>query len=226
MPTIATCQTRGKKSFNAVAEPFLQGEALPFARVLSAEAIQRAFAENDALFAQGEVFSTQLVLWAFLAQTLRDGKGAACASAVADIATYMQQIGGHVPSGDTGDYCRARAKLDLAALRRLVGDSARQLDGQAEEDWLWHGRHAKLVDGYRWNPELDTRAIKQTLHLDDVRCGPRQAAAPVGLHVGVPDDSVLVDAAVDGLLPGCTGPVAWGVGADRRQRGRQPSRPH
>jgi hypothetical protein len=34
------------------------------------------------LFGQDDIYSTQIVLWAFLAQVLRDGKGAACASAV------------------------------------------------------------------------------------------------------------------------------------------------
>jgi hypothetical protein len=126
----------------------MQDDGLPFASVLSGEAIEQAFIEHDALFAQEEIFSTQVVLWAFLAQVLRDGKGAACAAAVADIAAYLQQTDGPVPSGDTGDYCRARAKLDLSALRRLVGDSARQLDVQAQDAWRWHGRAAKLIDGF------------------------------------------------------------------------------
>jgi len=69
--------------------------------VLNAEWIERVFREEGALFAQDDIFSTEIVLWAFLAQTLRDGKGAACAAAVADIATYLLQtgatptIGGH-----------------------------------------------------------------------------------------------------------------------------------
>ncbi|HPY52346.1 MAG TPA: IS4 family transposase, partial [Sedimentisphaerales bacterium] len=70
------------------------------------------------------------------------------AQAVADIATYMQQSGRTAPSGDTGDYCRARAKLDPAALADLVRQSARQLDAQVPDPWLWRGRHAKLVDGF------------------------------------------------------------------------------
>ena len=67
------------------------------------------------------------MLWAFLAQVLHGGKGAACAAAVADIATYLLQTGGCVPSGDTGDYCRARAKLKVSALRELAIGTAEQL---------------------------------------------------------------------------------------------------
>jgi hypothetical protein len=134
--------------FGTVTVPFLQQPGLPFAEVLTAKAIKRTFAEKDALFGQNDIFSTPIVLWAFLAQVLRDGKGAACAAAVADIATYMQQTGGQVPSGDTGDYCRARSKLDLAALRSLVVEAAQQLQDEADPSWLWHGLHAKLIDGF------------------------------------------------------------------------------
>jgi putative transposase len=137
-----------KNPFDIIADPFLQDDGLPFARILPAETIERAFAQNHALFGQDDIFSTPVVLWAFLAQVLRDGKGASCAAAVADIATYMQQIGGRVPSGDTGDYCRARAKLDHSILRNLVGQTAQQLEANARNDWLWHGLHAKLVDGF------------------------------------------------------------------------------
>lgn len=148
MVTVAAHRTGHKNEFDAVAQPFLQGEGLPFADVLDAESIQRVFREEDALFGQDDIFSTEIVLWAFLAQTLRDGKSIACSSAVADIATYMLQDGQRPPCGDTGDYCRARAKLSLPALRRLVVESAGQLENDANESWLWNGLHAKLVDGF------------------------------------------------------------------------------
>jgi hypothetical protein len=148
MYTIESDPKKRNNPFANVAEPFLQQPGLPFADVLTAEIIERAFAEKHALFGQDAIFSTPIVLWAFLAQVLRDGKGAACAAAVADIATYMQQTGGQVPSGDTGDYCRARSKLDLTVLRRLVTETAQQLQDGADPSWLWHGLHAKLIDGF------------------------------------------------------------------------------
>jgi putative transposase len=135
-------------SFHAVLAPFLAQPGLPFSEVLTAEAIQAAFADRGALFAPDDIYSTPIVLWAFLAQTLRDGKGAACAAAVADIATYMQQTGGPVPRGNTGDYCRARAKLSVPALRELTVGAADRLEAHADPSWLYHGLHAKLVDGF------------------------------------------------------------------------------
>lgn len=150
MSSLLTGQAEGNKPFRVVADPFCQRDGLPFAEVLSAETIEQAFVGNDALFGQAddEVFSTQIVLWAFLQQVLADGKGAACTAAMAAIATYMHQTGGRVPCGDTGDYCRARAKLDLAALWTLVRLTAKQMERQAPQDWLFHGLHAKLVDGF------------------------------------------------------------------------------
>lgn len=146
----------GKAGFHQVATPFLDQPGLPFADALSAADIQQAFAERHALFATNATFSTPIVLWAFLAQALKDGKGAACAAAVADIATYMQQVGGPVPSGDTGDYCRARAKLDLEALRCLTVQTARRLESQADSSWLFHGLHPKLIDGFTFTmPDTD-----------------------------------------------------------------------
>jgi hypothetical protein len=148
MATLPAGQAGSNNRFQVVAAPFLQDPGLPFAGVLSAQTVQQAFAQNDALFGQDDIYSTQIVLWAFLAQVLRDGKGTACAAAVADIATYAQQEGLAVPSGDTGDYCRARAKLSRTALRRLVGEAAEELEQGADSSWLWHGLHPKLVDGF------------------------------------------------------------------------------
>ena len=145
----------GNHGFDAVANAFLSQQGLPFAEVLSAQSIEKAFAERGALFARSAIFSAPIVLWAFLAQVLRDGKGAACASAVAEIAAYRQQTGQRVPSGDTGDSCRARAKLNEGALRHLVRGAAKDLDQQAPKLWRWHGRVAKLIDGFTFTM-LDT----------------------------------------------------------------------
>ena len=148
MYSIAANPDPHRNSFHAVADPFVSQSGLPFAKVLSAEDIEAVFRADDALFGQEDIFSTPIVLWAFLAQVLRDGKGAACSSAVADIATYLQQTGGTAPCGDTGDYCRARAKLSLPALRQLTVGAAGQMEENADASWLWHGLHAKLIDGF------------------------------------------------------------------------------
>lgn len=148
MASLSAQHTGFKNEFSVIAQSFLDTPGLPFASVLGAEAIEQVFREEEALFGQDDVFSTQLVLWAFLAQTLRDGKGVACAAAVADIAAYLLQTGRRPPSGGTGAFCRARAKLKPTAIQRLVRESAGQLEERAPRSWLWKGLHAKLVDGF------------------------------------------------------------------------------
>jgi len=148
MTSLSTSRVRGKSDFSVLADSFLHDPGLPFASVLDRETIERVFREEEALFGQNDIYSTPIVLWAFLAQMLRDGKGAACAAAVADIATYRTQTGQQPPSGNTGDYCRARAKLKLTALQRLVREATASLEQQVDPAWLWKGLHAKLVDGF------------------------------------------------------------------------------
>lgn len=54
--------------FDTVAGPFQQQSGLPFANVLNSQTIERAFVRHNGLFAEEEIFSTPLLLWAFLAQ--------------------------------------------------------------------------------------------------------------------------------------------------------------
>ncbi len=54
----------------------------------------------------------------------------------------------HVPTADTGDYCRARAKLEENGIRDLVREVAEELETRAVSAWLWQGMHVKLVDGF------------------------------------------------------------------------------
>ena len=128
-PTNAGCG-----SFQRVVSAFLSQPGLPFANVLSAERVERVFSNHDNLFGLGAVYSTVVTLWAFLGQVLRDGKEAACQSAVARIVTYQQQTGQPVPTRDTGDYCRARAKLSEAALHDVTREIADELQEQARAD--------------------------------------------------------------------------------------------
>jgi hypothetical protein len=45
--------------------------------------------------------------------------------------------------------------LDLAALRELTAQAAREMESAVDPDWLWHGLHAKLIDGFTFTL-LDT----------------------------------------------------------------------
>ena len=138
---------RRRGGFAQVAESFLAQPGLPFAHLLSAERIERVFAKHGNLFG-GSVFSTTIMLWSFLGQVLRDGKEASCQAAVARIVSHQQLTGGATPTANTGDFCRARAKLSENALHDLTVEIGAEVEQQAEPAWLWKGRHPKLVDGF------------------------------------------------------------------------------
>ncbi len=133
-------------SFDDATEAFLLKEGLPFAEILSEERITRIFQKHRSIF--GGIYTTGLLVWAFPGQVLRDGKEASCQSAVARIVSYLQLAGRATPTRDTGDYCKARAKLSEHALKELSCEVAKEVEENARPDWLWKGRHAKLVDGF------------------------------------------------------------------------------
>jgi putative transposase len=137
-----------KSGFQKIIDGFLLQPGLPFSDVLSVARINRIFRRHGGLFGVNHVYSTAIMLWAFLGQVLRDRKEASCQAAVAGIVSFCLQTGRGGPTADTGDYCRARRKLSEPALRELSTEIADELEQQADESWLWKGRHAKLVDGF------------------------------------------------------------------------------
>lgn len=162
VPAIPNSPRRDSSSFQTVVDVFLAREGLPFAEILSAERIERIFAKQGCLFGRHGIYTTAVMVWSFLSQVLRDGKEASCQAAVARVVGYCEQQGLDTPTADTGDFCRARAKLSAAALRDLSCDVAEELEQAADESWLWKGKHhAKLIDGFTFTMP-DTPANQAT----------------------------------------------------------------
>ena len=126
-----------------------QEPGLPFAEVLPEERIAAAFDEQGVAFAQDEdaIYTPAVTLWAFLSQVLFQGEQRSCVAAVSRVVVLLVSLGRQPPSGDTGVYCRARAKLSEVVLRRLTSELADGCERDLPQQWLWHGRHVKLVDG-------------------------------------------------------------------------------
>ena len=150
MITLTVHPQRNNADFRVLARSFLLEKGLPLASVLPAVEIERVFRRHDAIFGNtyNAVYTTSIVLWAFLAQVLADGKMRSCAAAVARIGDFLMMMGKNPPSTDTGDYCIARNKLNEKALHELVVEAAGKIEYAVPEQWLWHGRHVKLVDGF------------------------------------------------------------------------------
>ena len=150
MTTLTVHPQRNNADFRVVARSFLLEEGLPLANVLPAAEIERIFRRHDAIFGNtyNAVYTTAIVLWAFLAQVLADGKMRSCAAAVARVGNFLIAMGKNPPSTDTGEYCNARNKLNEKALHDLLVEAAGKIEHAVPEHWLWHGRHVKLVDGF------------------------------------------------------------------------------
>jgi putative transposase len=197
MYSVARSRVPGCASFRQVAAAFLSQPGLPFARVLSAERIERIFAKHGNLFGMSAVYSTVVTLWAFLGQVLRDGKEASCQSAVAAVVTYQELAALPAPTADTGDYCRARAKLSQEALRDLTVEVAEELEQQADAAWLWKGRHTKLVDGFTFTMP-DTEANQDEY--------PQQASQKQGIGFPIARACVILSLATACAMDLAVGP--------------------
>lgn len=66
----------------------------------------------------------------------------------ADRVREMLEHGMPPPSPDSGEYCRARHKLNGEILRQLVRDIAEEMSLSNPTHWLWLGKNVKLVDGF------------------------------------------------------------------------------
>jgi putative transposase len=137
------------KRFRLLLTSFAQHPDLPFAQVLSEDRIQQAFDEENCAFAPDEddVYTPPLTLWAFLSQVLFKEEQRSCAAAVARVIVLLVALGRDPCSDNTGAYCRARAKLSVAVIKRLTLDVADGCEAEMPTPWLWKGRHVHLVDG-------------------------------------------------------------------------------
>jgi putative transposase len=135
--------------FRLVLASFLQQPGLPFSDVLSEETIQKTFDDEDASFAHDEdaVYTPAVTLWAFLSQVLFKGEQRSCVAAVARIVVLLVALERGSCSGNTGAYCRARARLSERVIRRLTVGVANGCERELDAKWLWRDRHVYLVDG-------------------------------------------------------------------------------
>jgi putative transposase len=136
--------------FGLVLRSFLQHRGLPFAEALPEETIQQAVDEAGVSFGQGDgdIYTPALTLWAFLSQVLFKDEQRSCLAAVARVIVLLVSLGQRPCADNSGAYCRARAKLPVALLRRLTVQVADGCEQQVPREWLWKGRHhVYLADG-------------------------------------------------------------------------------
>lgn len=136
--------------FQIVLRSFGQKPGLPFSDVLSEETIQAAFDAEGVDFAKDDdgIYTPSLTLWAWLSQSLFKDEHRSCAAAVARVVTMLIALGRKPCSDNTGTYCKARAKIPEAVIRRLVYGVADGCQRGLPNESLWMDEHTvHLVDG-------------------------------------------------------------------------------
>jgi len=81
----------------------------------------------------------------FIAQALSADRS--CQHAVNQAAVQRLVTGLPSCSTHTGGYCRARQRLPLEMVSGLTQYLGQHIDQQLPEEWHWHGRRVRLVDG-------------------------------------------------------------------------------
>ena len=123
----------------------------PFASVSSAwldnaafeQQVSRIFAEEQVSFGVGGIYTPWVTLAGWLWQSLHH---ASCRQAVLWLSLHLAPLA-KAKAIETGNYCRARAKLPEKALRRLTSQTAVAAEAAVPESWRWKGRKVFLVDG-------------------------------------------------------------------------------
>src|SRR3954466_2099865 len=131
----------------ALLAAFLQGDGLPLDDVLTPDDVVSAFADAgvDSHGSATALFTPLRTLWAFLDQLLHSDRS--CRAAVLRVMVLCVALSRPAPATDTAAYCRARARLPSAALRRLATQLGQRLESRAPKEWLWQGHSVKLADG-------------------------------------------------------------------------------
>ena len=136
--------------FHQFRTSFLQDDGLHFSEVLTEERVEQAFAEAGVEFHQDEedtVYTSAVTLQAFCSQSLYKAEQRSCLAAVSRIAVMLIALGRKPCAKNSGDYCRARAKLSETVIERLTDQVAEGCEHAVSSTWLWHKRHVFLVDG-------------------------------------------------------------------------------
>ncbi|MFQ5502753.1 MAG: IS4/IS5 family transposase, partial [Phycisphaerae bacterium] len=127
---------------------FQQDDSLSFSDALTQEQIQSACDQHDVSpSGEDEVFTPSITIWGFLSQVIHKKEHRSCLAAVARIGIMLVALGRPRWAQNNGPYCRARCRLPVGVFEQLTQEVAVYCETEAPEEWLWKGRHVKLIDG-------------------------------------------------------------------------------
>jgi putative transposase len=117
---------------------------LPYHDLLDGEFVRSALAEEKLKF-RVRTYTPLVTLWTFLTQVLDSDHS--CRKAVSSLNAFLVSQAQPAVSPDTSNYCKARKRLPLSFVIRLVRKIGELLEKKASSAWLWNGRSVHMVDG-------------------------------------------------------------------------------
>jgi Transposase DDE domain len=126
------------------AKALRNAEILPCRDLLDGEVVRSALAEEKLRF-RVRTYTPVITLWTFLTQVLDPDHS--CRKAVSSLIAFLVSQGQRAVSPDTSNYCKARKRLPLSFIVRLLRKTGELLRVKSQSTWLWKGRSVVMVDG-------------------------------------------------------------------------------
>ena len=142
---------------------------LPYHDLLEGELVRSALVEEKLKF-RVRNYTPLVTLWTFLTQVLDPDHS--CRKAVSSLNAFLVSQGQRAVSPDTSNYCKARKRLPLSFIIRLVRKIGELLDENISSTCLWNGRSVHIVDG-------------STVSMPDTTANQRAYPQPVSQKPGV-----------------------------------------
>ena len=117
---------------------------LPFSDLLDAQIVDEALKEEGIRY-RDRIFNPAVTIWTFLTQVL--SLDHCCRKAVACLIAECAARGLKPCSAASGSYCKARQRLPLGVIVRLVRRIASAIEKPVPKRWLWKDREVLLADG-------------------------------------------------------------------------------
>ena len=129
---------------NEQANALRNAAELPYHDLLDGEIVSSALGRKSSSF-ECRMYTPLVTLWTFLTQVLDSDHS--CRKAVSSLSAFLVSQGEPAVSPDTSNYCKARKRLPLSFIIRLVRKLGERLEQKANSAWLWKGRSVHMVDG-------------------------------------------------------------------------------
>ena len=156
MPILPSCLLN---CFSIFQRSMIQANELPLCEVLDSSLFAKAFEEDEVVFgiADEDVFTPAITLWAMISQFLFKQEGRSCKAAAGRVVSLIAQIAGRVVAQNAGNYCRAKAKIPVATIKKIT----LRLASMAETGCLKFDDLTTVLDSDQAEERLSPRVIAE-----------------------------------------------------------------